>query len=201
MMVPAHHPLAHLNCYDRPTTSPLRATAHGVDPYPGPNDDDAMSSSSSAPVIEGACNCGSPQMQELIYDGRWWVDPYPPDLQVAGMGKVWVWVWVTHGLPMWIPILLCVALSTTTYHTLQPHPEYWKQGFIYPLHCAQTTWPCIHTNAFLRHQLFICLHIFVHLPSHAATAKLNLTTTVIDTTASPLHQHPPLHTHTHWQCL
>ena len=26
------------------------------------------------PVIEGAHNCRSPQMQELIYDGRQWVD-------------------------------------------------------------------------------------------------------------------------------
>ena len=83
--------------------TPLQATAHGVDPYPGPDDDDAMLSS-SAPVIEGAYNCGSPQMQELIYDGRWQVDPYPldpwlDDPQVVGMGKVWVHSRVPMGYP------------------------------------------------------------------------------------------------------
>jgi hypothetical protein len=35
------------------------------------NDDDAMSSSSSAPVLEGAHNCGSPEMQELLQDRKW----------------------------------------------------------------------------------------------------------------------------------
>ena len=75
-----------------------------MDPYPSPDDDDAMSSLSSAPVIEGARNCGSPQMQELIYDGRWQVDLYLPDPwlddpQVAGMGMLKS----THGLPMQIP--------------------------------------------------------------------------------------------------
>ena len=34
-------------------------------------DDDVMSSSSSAPVLEGARNCGSPKMQELLQDRRW----------------------------------------------------------------------------------------------------------------------------------
>jgi hypothetical protein len=42
-------------------------------------------SSSSASVIEGAHNCGSPEMQELSSKGRW---------QVMGMGKAWVQVWV-----------------------------------------------------------------------------------------------------------
>ena len=54
-----------------PTTTLPRASARGVGPYPGldDNDDDAMSSS-SAPVLEGARNCGSSQMQELVHDGR-----------------------------------------------------------------------------------------------------------------------------------
>jgi hypothetical protein len=94
-------PLAHLNCYDRPTMTPPRATACGVDPYPSPDDDDAMSSSSSAPVIKGACNCRSPQMQELIYDGRWQVDLYLPDLWVVGTGTGMLKS--TCGLPVWIP--------------------------------------------------------------------------------------------------
>ena len=44
-------------------TTPPRATARGVDPYP--IDDDDLVSSSSAPVLKGAHNCGSSQMQEL----------------------------------------------------------------------------------------------------------------------------------------
>ena len=44
------------------TISP-RATARRVDPYP--IDDDDLVSLSSAPVLEGAHNCGSSQMQEL----------------------------------------------------------------------------------------------------------------------------------------
>ena len=46
-------------------------------PTPSPNDDDndLVSSSSSAPVLEGARNCRSSQMQEL-HNGRRWVYPY-----------------------------------------------------------------------------------------------------------------------------
>jgi hypothetical protein len=44
---------------------------------PSPHDNDnAMLSSSSAPVLEGAHNCRSPQMQDLLHDGRQRVDPY-----------------------------------------------------------------------------------------------------------------------------
>jgi hypothetical protein len=60
-----------LTGYDGPTTTPPRASARGVDPYPGldDDDDDAMSSSSPAPVLEEARNCGSSQTQELFHDG------------------------------------------------------------------------------------------------------------------------------------
>ena len=55
-----------LSGHDGPTMTPPRASARGVDPYPGPDDDDdAMSLSSSAPVLEEARNCGSSQTQEL----------------------------------------------------------------------------------------------------------------------------------------
>jgi len=46
-------------------------------PLPGLDDDDAISSSSSAPVLEEARNCGSSQMQELLHDGRRRVYRYP----------------------------------------------------------------------------------------------------------------------------
>ena len=55
--------LAYLSGYDGPTTTLPRASARGMDPSPGP--DDALSSSSTAPVLEEARNCGSSQMQEL----------------------------------------------------------------------------------------------------------------------------------------
>ena len=43
----------------------------GVDPYPGPNNGgDAMLLLSSAPVLKGARNGGSSQMQELLHNGR-----------------------------------------------------------------------------------------------------------------------------------
>jgi hypothetical protein len=38
-----------------------------------------MSSLLPAPVLEGARNCGSPEMQELLHDARQWVNPYPSD--------------------------------------------------------------------------------------------------------------------------
>ena len=95
-----------------PAPTPVAATAHKVEsgvlmddnnriPWPSPahgDDDDVMSLLSSAPVLEGACNCGSPKMQDLLYDGRQWVDLYPPDpwfitcRLCTGKAQVWVWV-------------------------------------------------------------------------------------------------------------
>ena len=69
---PQQHPQVDRYSYDGPTMTPLRASARGVDPYPGlvddDDDDDAMSSSSSAPAFEEARNCGSSQTQELFHD-------------------------------------------------------------------------------------------------------------------------------------
>jgi hypothetical protein len=60
----------------------------GILPALTDNDDnDVMSSSSSAPVLEGDRNCGSLEMQELLHDGRrvgygyWYAQEY---------------LWVTH---------------------------------------------------------------------------------------------------------
>jgi hypothetical protein len=44
-----------------------------------PDNDNDMMSSSPAPVLKGACNCRSPEMQELLDDGRQWVNPCLPD--------------------------------------------------------------------------------------------------------------------------
>jgi hypothetical protein len=63
---------------------------------------DMASSSSSAPVLKGACNCRSSQMQELFggcYNGRQWVTG-------TGTGKMWYgyrytqkYLQVTHADP------------------------------------------------------------------------------------------------------
>ena len=58
------------------------------------DNDDAMSSSSPAPVIEGARNCGSPEMQELLSKGR---------RRVMGTGKAGVQVRVRSRVPTGYP--------------------------------------------------------------------------------------------------
>jgi len=60
-----------------------------------------MLSLSSAPVLKGDCNCGSPKMQELLHDVRWW----------EGMGTDTLKS--IHGLPMWI---LNVSLFSFSFH-------------------------------------------------------------------------------------
>ena len=90
----------------------LQVTAHKAEsgvlmddnnriPWPSPahdDDDNVMSSLSSAPVLEGAHNCRSPKMQDLLHDGRQRVDLYPPDpwfiTHSLCTGKAQVWVWV-----------------------------------------------------------------------------------------------------------
>jgi hypothetical protein len=75
--------------YETTPTPASNCSRGGTLPWlPSPDDDDdddddnAMSSSSPAPVLEGARNGGSPQMQELLHDGRQRVNPYPPDPQL-----------------------------------------------------------------------------------------------------------------------
>ena len=180
MMAPTHCPLHNLNCYDRPTTTPPQATAHGVDPYPGsPNNNNTMSLS-SAPVIKGACNYGSPQMQELIYDGRWWVDPYLPDPwlnnpQVAGMGKVWVQVWVRLRVPVGYPcgslvasICICIYICST----LLCHLFHWESIFPQYYFTLSQQWvPRVFSQASAPHQSFS------HVTSHAICTVTELHST------------------------
>ena len=80
-------------------------------PWPSPVHDNVMLSLSSAPVLKGACNCGSPEMQELLHDGRRRVNLYPPDpwlitcrlrVQVRHgyrYGYAQKYPWVTHADP------------------------------------------------------------------------------------------------------
>jgi hypothetical protein len=56
-------------CKNRPTITLPQATTRRVE-LPSPDDDDDTMTSPSAPVLEGACNCGSPEMQELLQDRR-----------------------------------------------------------------------------------------------------------------------------------
>ena len=100
---------------DEPTTTPPRATARGVDPYP--DDDDPVSSSSPAPVLDGARNCGSSQTQELLHDGRHGVYPYPPDPWFVTRG-LRVRVRVRSKIPAGYP---CGSLITSTLRRSTPH--------------------------------------------------------------------------------
>ena len=87
------HHCRSLSGNDGPTTTPPRASARGVDTYPGLDDDDAMPSLSSAPVFEEARNCGSSQTQELLHDGRQRVYRYPLTRGSRTRG-LWVRAWV-----------------------------------------------------------------------------------------------------------
>jgi hypothetical protein len=62
------------------TPTPMSNCSQGGTLLSCDNDDiHTMSLSSPAPVLEGARNCGSPKMQELLHDRRQRVNPYLPD--------------------------------------------------------------------------------------------------------------------------
>jgi hypothetical protein len=57
-------------CQNGPTITSLRATTCGVE-LPSPDNDDEAMMLPSAPVLKGAHNYRSPEMQELLQDRRW----------------------------------------------------------------------------------------------------------------------------------
>jgi hypothetical protein len=66
---------------DIPPTPSLMSNCSWGGTLPSPDDDNNMMlSSSPAPVLKGAHNCRSPEMQELLNDRRQWVNPCLPDL-------------------------------------------------------------------------------------------------------------------------
>jgi hypothetical protein len=73
--------------------TPPRATTHGVE-LPSPDDDGDAMTLPSAPVLEGARNCRSPKMQELLQDRRW--GSTHTHLTHSLMTRR-LWVWVDHG--------------------------------------------------------------------------------------------------------
>ena len=49
--------------------------------------------------------------------------------------------------------------------------EHCQWGFIYPLHCAQTIWPCVHTKcASMRLLIVDCLYAYTYLYTHHCLA-------------------------------
>jgi hypothetical protein len=77
---------------------------------PSPDNNNNVMLSSPAPVLEGACNCGSPEMQELLDDRRQWVNPCLPDLWLMTHG-LQVQVWVHSKVPTGYPCRSLIAIA------------------------------------------------------------------------------------------
>ena len=93
-MTPSHMP-HHLVWGHDDTAAKLLALWSWMDPYPNPDDNNPLLLLSSAPVLEGACNCGSSQMQELLVNmmgDSGSTHTSDPCLMTCGL-----WVWVRWG--------------------------------------------------------------------------------------------------------
>jgi hypothetical protein len=100
---------------------------------PSPDDDNNVMSSSPAPVLEGAHNCRSPEMQELLDDGRQWVNPCLPDPWLMTCG-LQVQVRVCSKVPTGYPCgsLITIALpdghvfvaANYSHHTAMTQPQW-----------------------------------------------------------------------------